>query len=112
MSSTGERIKKLRRARGMTQVQLADRAGASSQVISNMERSYTADLIRPELITSLASALGTTVDYLLCSSPYSAAPASKQEEELLLNFRKLDPRRQSLVSELLRDLAMIPGEEA
>lgn len=111
MSSTGERIKKLRHARGMTQAQLADKSGASSQVISNIERSYTTDRLRTGLITSLASALGTTVDYLLCSSPYSVAPASMQEEDLLLNFRELDPHRQSLVSELLRDLARIPGEE-
>lgn len=59
----GERIKEKRKARGLTQKQLADHFGISSVSVSEWER----DLSRPDAdkFASLATVLRTTVDYLL-----------------------------------------------
>lgn len=60
---TGERIKKLRKDARLTQVQLAEKVHASSQVISNWERGYSTPTA--EDAKALAKALDCSVDYLL-----------------------------------------------
>lgn len=111
MPTTGEKIKDLRRRKSWTQYQLADRVGVSSQVISNMERSYTSDRLKPEVLAALAQALGTTIDYLVGSDQREDIPLSQNEQELLQNFRKLDGRQQALASGLLQELAKGQREE-
>lgn len=111
MPTTGEKIKALRRRKNWTQYQLADKVGVSSQVISNMERSYTSDRLKPEVLAALAQALGTTIDYLVGSDQREDVPLSEDEQELLLNFRKLDERQQALASGLLQELAKSQREE-
>lgn len=59
----GERIKKLRRNKKWTQVDLAERIGVSSQVISNWEREYTDP--DPADFSKLASVFGVSTDYLI-----------------------------------------------
>lgn len=111
MPTTGERIKELRIRRNMTQVQLADAVGVSPQVISNIERSYTSDRTKADVLATMASVLGTTIDYLIGTGRYCMTTASRQEEELLTGFRKIGNRRQQLVLDLLRELVQNPGEE-
>lgn len=111
MPTTGEKIKDLRRRKNWTQYQLADKVGVSSQVISNMERSYTSERIKPEVLAALAQALGTTIDYLVGSDQREDIPLSQNEQELLQNFRKLDERQQVLASGLLQELAKSQREE-
>ncbi|MCY1563871.1 helix-turn-helix domain-containing protein [Staphylococcus pettenkoferi] len=41
MNNFGKRLRKLRKRNGLTQIQLADVTGLSSQQISNYEREYT-----------------------------------------------------------------------
>ena len=111
MPTTGEKIKDLRQRKNWTQYQLADKVGVSSQVISNMERSYTAERLKPEVLAALAQALGTTIDYLVGSDQREDIPLSQNEQELLQNFRKLDERQQALASGLLQELAKNQREE-
>lgn len=112
MPTAGERIRQLRIRRGMTQVQLADAVGVSPQVISNIERSYTSDRTKADVLASMASALGTTVDYLIGAASHSVMAESETEENLVLAFRSLNSRRQTLVMELLQELCNDPGKEA
>lgn len=111
MPTTGEKIKDLRQKRKWTQYQLADKVGVSSQVISNIERSYTSERLKTEVLAALARALGTTIDYLVGSDQREDIPLSQNEQELLLNFRQLNERQQVLASSLLQELAKCQREE-
>lgn len=104
MPTTGEKIKDLRRKRGMTQLQLADRVGVSAQVISNLERSYTSDRTKPEVLAAIAETLSTSVDYLIGSRTSDQILFTNEEKELLQTFRKLKPYQQVLILTLLKDL--------
>lgn len=57
------RIRELRKARGYSQVELAEKIGVSKQAISNWEN----DNIQPsiEMLIRLADVFGVTTDYLL-----------------------------------------------
>lgn len=59
-----ERIKNLRKNKGLTQKELGDRVNKSAQVISNWERAYT-PTINYDALARLADILGTTGDYIL-----------------------------------------------
>lgn len=104
MPTTGEKIKDLRRKRGMTQLQLADQVGVSAQVISNLERSYTSDRTKPEVLAAIAETLSTSVDYLIGSRTSDQTLFTNEEKELLQTFRKLKPYQQVLILTLLKDL--------
>lgn len=69
----GNRISKQRKFLKLTQEQLADRIGVSTQMISNLELGKKA--IRPENLVKICSALGVSADYLLTGvnsdNPYS-----------------------------------------
>ena len=58
-----EQIRRLRTARGITQVELAHRLGVSKQSVSNWEN----DNIQPsiEMLVKLAQTLAVSTDYLL-----------------------------------------------
>jgi len=75
----GTRVRRLRKAQGLTQQALAELCGQEPSNISHIERGAT-KLSLPTLV-SIANALGATVDQLLCDS----VPASRgvYEEELL-----------------------------
>lgn len=60
----GERIKKARKDKGLTQEQLASLVNVSKQVISNWERGYTST-IPTDAITSLSKALDVSFSYLM-----------------------------------------------
>ena len=63
-TSTGERIRTLRKARGYTLEQLAERSGSSKSYIWELENRAPP---RPsaELLVRIAVALGVTIEYLL-----------------------------------------------
>jgi transcriptional regulator with XRE-family HTH domain len=60
----GQRLHDLRDAAGLTQFELAVRAGVRPETISRIESGKTTDP-PVRVVTGLASALGCTVDYLL-----------------------------------------------
>jgi len=68
----GTRVRRLRKARGLTQRALAELSGQEPSNISHIERAAT-KLSLPTLV-SIANALEVTVDELLCDS----VPASRE----------------------------------
>ena len=85
MSVIGKQIKKYRMAKNITQEQLGQLVGVTTQAVSKWERGGTPDA---ELLPSLADALGVNVDAL---------------------FGRED---KSLVSELVRKICRMPNDEA
>lgn len=59
----GDRISKRRKYLKLTQEQLAETVGVSTQMISNLELGKKA--IRPENLIKICTALGVSADYLL-----------------------------------------------
>ena len=77
----GSRIMKLRKAAGMTQMQLAETMGVSFQAVSNWERGMSCpDIAR---LTELAALLGVSVDEILGSKKAArVAEAIAKDEEI------------------------------
>jgi transcriptional regulator with XRE-family HTH domain len=69
--SLGENLQKLRDAIGISQAELAKRAGVSLDSLRNWEQDRV--LPRVDTAAKLAQALGVSVDELLKSSPPPAA---------------------------------------
>lgn len=63
MNRVGDRIRQLRKERGLTQTELAKKVNVSSQVVSNWERKYT-DPDHDD-ITRLSRVFNVSADYLL-----------------------------------------------
>jgi len=63
LKKMGERIYRRRRALNLTQEQLAEKLGVSTQMISNLESGKKA--IRPENLIKVCSVLDISADYIL-----------------------------------------------
>ena len=63
LKDIGRRIREIRKARNMTQAELADSMGVSSQTISYVESGKKA--IRPENLINLTNVLNISTDYIL-----------------------------------------------
>jgi len=63
MAGTGDRIREIREARGMTQDQLADKSDISKGFLSDVENDKRN--ISSENLLKVANVLGASVDYLL-----------------------------------------------
>lgn len=85
----GQRIAKLRKAKGMSQEKLAEKMGVSSQAVSKWENDASCPDI--SLLPLLAKLLGVTVDELLTgnSDQVQLLPESQRKplEELTLRVR-------------------------
>ena len=60
----GEKIRRLRLERGLTQTELADRAKVSQGIISRLENRVRHN-VNADVLKQLAKALGCTTDYLV-----------------------------------------------
>jgi len=85
----GTRLLAARRARGLTQTQLADVIGSTQKAISYYEA--TSGNPSGDVITRIAKALGTTADDLLGLTETNdhPAPATTDERRLWRRFRQL-----------------------
>ena len=76
MATTGDRIREVRQKRGMTQDQLATKAGLSKGFLSDVENNKTD--IGSNALLKIADVLGASIDYLLRGdlgeSPYPTKP--------------------------------------
>ena len=63
-ADVGKRVRRVRRAQDVTQVQLAAQAGLHVMTISRLENG-TAKAVYGDTIVALARALGVSADYLL-----------------------------------------------
>lgn len=81
--SIGERIKRLRKEKGLTQQLLAEKSCLEPSNISHIERGAT-KLSLPSIV-SIANALDVTVDDLLCDSLVASKNIYKNEASELLS---------------------------
>ena len=78
--TTGKRISELRKERGITQGQLADKVGVSKSSIGGYERDTKKPSI--DVLKRLSEYFGVTTDYLLCKSEFKNSPHHKIEKAL------------------------------
>lgn len=93
--SPGTRLARLRRDKGITQIELAERLGVTQSVVSDYER----DVLRlnSELILQLTQILGVSADELLgmAKAPASSGPIKNRRlYRQLQNIEKLPKRDQ------------------
>jgi transcriptional regulator with XRE-family HTH domain len=91
--SFGARLARIRKDRGFTQVELADRTGLIQVLISDYEH----DKLRPyaDVAARLAQALGVSTDQLLGLQPLEQSNGSPVNRRFLRRLQKIDhlPRR-------------------
>lgn len=94
----GQRISRLRKEKGFTQVNLAKKIGITQVLISDYERDRT----RPhyEMIIRIAIALNTTTDELLGLTPPSNRKKKKpnlQIQQRVKKIEELPPEQQKII---------------
>lgn len=99
-----QRISQLRRDRGMTLEQVADRVGVGKSTVRKWETGLIANM-RRDKIAALAAALGTTPGYLMGWEEDPApdqSPLTEGEETLLTLFRQVPEDKRQLVLQMIR----------
>ena len=86
----GQRLRHLRRAAGLTLVELGEKVGRAPSQLSLLENGHREPKL--SLLRSLADALGSTVDELLSKKP----PNRRAELEIAVEQAQLDPLYQRL----------------
>lgn len=79
MVDCSEKLKTLREARGLTQLQVANRIGISKAMVSAYETSSKAPSI--EVIIRLSRLFGVSVDYLVCVDAAKVIDVSGLDDE-------------------------------
>lgn len=86
-------IQRIRKARNMTQKELAAKLGCTDAAVSNYERATRG--LEYELLLKISEALDCTVndlvDQTLVFEPEQRMPISEEEKEVIEMFRKLNP---------------------
>jgi transcriptional regulator with XRE-family HTH domain len=101
--SIGPKLRQLRLAAGLTQADLAEKAGLVDATVSRIERGRLTPSI--ELVRRLAASLGTTVDDLLAVAVPPQSPGLRQSEaRLLAVVRDLDDAGVDDVTKALKTL--------
>ncbi len=107
MSIIGESIRKLRKAKGLTQTELAEKLGTTQYVITNYERG--ANNPTAAKIPEIAKALGVTLEEVYGLSGSEGAVEQKgsskrREIQLQKIFSELPPAKQRAVLEHAKGL--------
>lgn len=107
-SAVGGRIAELRKARGLTQVELADALGVIQAVVST----YEVGRVRPHpgMLLRLADVLDVSVDEILGRTPRKQAKS--HDQRLWARFQllaKLPERDQRAVMRMITSLATVHG---
>jgi transcriptional regulator with XRE-family HTH domain len=88
MKKLGDRIQDLRKQKELTQENLAKKVGIS---LTQMARYETKGIQPPaDVLMKLASAFGTTVDYLVNGATDDKAKAQLKDAELLQQFKEVE----------------------
>ena len=93
MIKMNEQIRKIRRQKGLSQVELGDRIGVSQQVITNYERGIR----EPDLETMLkiAGALQVSIEILVGEKPVKQdEQTSRALQKRFEQIKKLTPEKQ------------------
>ena len=94
----GERIKKARKAKGMTQETLAERLNVTIGYVSQFERGITK--ISLDLLGSVSSVLGCDIASLVSESAINSGEYI--ETELLSEIKKLSPQNRKFILEIIK----------
>lgn len=89
----GERIKRLREAEGLTQVQLADIIGVKKQNLYKYENDIITN-IPTDKVEKIADALNTSPAYIM---GWSDTPYKNQEPNSMVRMPALDPDEKNLL---------------
>jgi transcriptional regulator with XRE-family HTH domain len=93
-----KRITEERKKRGLSQAQLADKAGVTPGAISQIENGQRIPTI--PVLSGIARVLGVSIDYLTGKSEKSELEDLLQQEEVKIFFRgfqELDPEDQKTI---------------
>ncbi|MNW48781.1 HTH-type transcriptional regulator ImmR [compost metagenome] len=112
MSTLGNRLKRAREKKGMTQQEVADKLGVSNGAISGYERNYRDP--DTEMLKKLATLYEVSVDYLTgnvvneSTATYEVNRETKLREEikrLSEMIVELPEQKRKLVEEMIRTLS-------
>lgn len=105
----GKNIRKLRKAKGITQVELAKKLKTTQQVITSYERGINKP--DPDKIPNIAKALGVSVDELydvpkeVIQNPVERNHKNTRVSKITGIVQKLKPEAQRTVLNLVKNLA-------
>ncbi|MCP5366707.1 MAG: helix-turn-helix domain-containing protein [Hyphomicrobiales bacterium] len=104
-TALGEKIYKLRKKKGLTLEQLADRTDSSKSYIWELENKAPP---RPsaDKLSKIATELGVTLDYLL-DQEHKISEADAADEMFFRRFQRMDPE----VKEKIRKIAELWEDE-
>lgn len=97
--TTGQRIKQLRLAKGLSQEQLGSMVGVKKAAINKYESGLVVNIKR-STIAKLAEALDTDPVYLLGLTEQAPAPPGNERSHIQLIFDQLSPANQTKLLEL------------
>ena len=89
-STFGDRLRELRKERGMQQRELGEMYELSSSAIGSYERNLREPTL--ELLLQLSEYFGVSVDYLLCRTEERLTAVEYKEKQVVLNKIKLAKR--------------------
>ena len=93
MIKMSERIKKIRKQKGFSQVELGERIGVSQQVITNYERGIREPNI--EMLLKIAGALNVSLETLIGEKPISPEEqTSRALQKRFEQIKQLPPEKQ------------------
>lgn len=109
--SMAQRIKELRKEKGLTLEQVADIVGVGKSTVRKWETGMIANMKRDK-IASLARALGTTPEYLMGWDEQRSSPdevhLTEGEKAMLELFRLVPEDQQQLVLQMIRAALSTP----
>lgn len=97
--TTAERIKELRKSRGWTQPQLAERCGVTKQAVHLWESGR--QTISRQSLETLCDIFNVQMDYLLCKQDITMRFLSTEELCIVEAYRELSYDQQSLICSML-----------
>jgi transcriptional regulator with XRE-family HTH domain len=101
-SLLGKRIREIRKSQGISQEQLAERAGISAQYVSNIERGKENPTL--DLLLRLAEALRVSLGQMCDFETVEDMNQRKMRSSIGAILKKADPDRLRLALKLLRSL--------
>lgn len=94
----GERIKKSRKSRAMTQEQLAEKLDVSIGYVSQVERGITK--ISLDLLGAISTILNYDIAFFISESATNSA--DYMETEITSEFKKLDQKKKKFILSIIR----------
>ena len=87
MVDCSEKLKALRKARGLTQLQVADRIGISKAMISAYETASKAPSV--DVLIRLSRLYGVSIDYLVCVNSPKSLDVSDLDDDTIAHLSAL-----------------------